>query len=88
MFFLIIFNLVMYMMSKVLLAMIYEFMENKDMQLLEIMFMAVFTGVCFVKNSLNFTSIIYLLIYVYVIYETLIIVCYSKSFFRFLKNES
>lgn len=88
MFFLILFNSIMYVESKCILGMIKEYYNNKNGFSLEVAYVSILTGICFVKNSLNIQSILYLLLYMFIVYETFVIVACIKSFYKYLKNES
>lgn len=88
MFFLIIlFSSVMYVGTRVFLGMLKEFYDDKNSYLLEIAYCAIFTGVYFVRNLLNISSMLYLLLFIYIVYELFLIISYCKSFLKFVKIE-
>lgn len=87
MLFLITFNFMMYSAVKFSLGMIKEYYDKKNSCPVEVVLMAIFTGVYFVKDSLNFLSILYLLLYIYLVYSICIFIAFYKSFYKYLKND-
>ena len=89
MFFLIMaFNFMMYIGSKIILGMLGEYYDDKNSYLLNIACCSIFTGVYFIKNLLNISAMLYLILFIYITYELFIVTSFCKSYIKFVKIES
>ena len=88
MFFLIlIFSLIMHIVTKFMLGMLSEFYDKKSDYLLRVIYCAIFSSVYLVRYSLNISATLYVMLFVYVIYELFLIISYCKCFIKFAKIE-
>lgn len=88
MFFLILmFSSIMHIITKFMLGMLDELYDGKSNYLLRVVYCAIFSSVYFVRHSLNISATLYVILFVYVVYELFLVISFCKCFIKFVKIE-
>ena len=83
----VLFSSMMYIVSRMVLGMLRNVWKDKNKDILNVIYGAIFTGVCVSRSYLDNSSTLYVILFTYIIYEIFLMTTICKCYIEFPEIE-